>query len=60
MSDRLPRTEYDVNYLQIIVFIIVFISLLLISFFAGYYAGKKVRDKKKRFYKQRKKGKLRK
>ncbi len=41
MSDGLPKSEYDVNYLQIIIFVIIFISLLLLSFFAGYYAGKK-------------------
>ncbi len=56
MSDRLPRTEYDVNYLQIIVFVFVFISLLIISFFAGYYAGKKSSEQKKEIIQTKKKG----
>jgi cell division septation protein DedD len=60
MSDRLPRTEYDVNYLQIIVFIIVFISLLLISFFAGYYAGKKSSGQEKEILQTKKKGEIKK
>ncbi len=46
MNDRIPKNEYEVSYLHLIFFVLIFILLLLISFFIGYKTGEKGKCKK--------------
>jgi len=40
MTEDKPKKEYDISYFHVIIFILALVVLFLISFFAGYYAGK--------------------
>lgn len=37
----IPKVEYDIGFVQIFLFVLVLVALLLISFAAGFYSGKR-------------------